>query len=296
MTAFELEPLTPRLGAEISHIDLRRLDAETFAELYRAWLDYKVVFIRAQDLTLDELLAFSRRFGALLRLPYIQPLAGYPEIIRVLKQADEVDMGVFGGEWHSDFSFLAAPPKASILYAETIPAVGGDTLWADMIAALEGLPMAIRDQIDNRDAIHVGAPYGVRHAPAPDTWFKGSIAIERNNPEADREIRHPVICKHPETGTETLFVNPTYTTRIDGLDAATSKRLLAQVFAHAVRPEYCCRFRWRPGSLAIWDNRSTLHYAVNDYDGSRRCLYRTTIAGAPPRAASEPAESFRIRS
>lgn len=283
--AFEIEPLTPRFGAEISRIDVRRLDATSFAELYRNWLEFKVIFVREQELTLDQLLEFSRRFGELMHLPYIEPLAGYPEIIRVLKQADEVDMGVFGGEWHSDFSFLAAPPKASILYAEEVPPVGGDTLWADTAAALERLPPAWRAELDGRDAIHVGAPYGVSHAPAADTQFKGSIGIERNNPEADRETRHPAICRHPETGAEVLFVNPTYTTRVDGLDAAASERLLARLFTHLTRPEFCCRFRWRPGSLAIWDNRSTLHYAVNDYDGYRRCLYRTTIAGHAPQAA-----------
>ncbi len=283
--AFEIEPLTPRFGAEISGIDVRRLDTASYTELYRNWLEFKVIFVREQELTLDQLLEFSRRFGELMRLPYIEPLAGYPEIIRVLKQADEVDMGVFGGEWHSDFSFLATPPKASILYAEEVPPVGGDTLWADTAAALERLPPAWRAELDGRDAIHVGAPYGVSHAPAADTQFKGSIGIERNNPEADRETRHPAICRHPETGAEVLFVNPTYTTRVDGPDAAAGERLLARLFTHQIRPEFCCRFRWRPGSLAIWDNRSTLHYAVNDYDGYRRCLYRTTIAGHAPQAA-----------
>lgn len=281
--AFELEPLTPHLGAEITGVDVRRLDAGGFAELHRAWLEYKVVFVRAQDLTLDELLEFSRRFGELMRLPYIEPLADYPDVIRVLKQADEVDMGVFGGEWHSDFSFLAAPPKASILHAEAVPPVGGDTLWADMATALERLPAAWREELEGRDAIHVGAPYGVRHAPAAESRFRGSIGIERNNPEADRETRHPAVCRHPETGAELLFVNPTYTTRISGLDCAESDDLLARLFAHAARPEFCCRFRWRPRSLALWDNRSTLHYAVNDYDGYRRCLYRTTVAGEAPR-------------
>ncbi len=283
--AFELEPLTPHLGAEITGVDVRRLDAGGFAELHRAWLEYKVVFLRRQELALQELVDFSRRFGELMRLPYIEPLEDYPEIIRVLKQADEVDMGVFGGEWHSDFSFLATPPKASILFAEEVPPVGGDTLWADMVTALERLPAAWRAELAGRDSIHVGAPYGVRHAPAAESRFRGSIGIERNNPEADREIRHPAICRHPETGTELLFVNPTYTTRIGGLETAASNALLAELFAHATRPEFCCRFRWRPGSLAIWDNRSTLHYAVNDYDGYRRCLYRTTIAGDAPRRA-----------
>jgi len=191
-------------------------------------------------------------------------------------------MGVFGGDWHSDFSFLPAPPSASILYAEDIPPVGGDTLWADMVQALDGLAPELRSALAGRDAIHVGAPYGVRYAPADDTRFKGSIGIERNNPEADRETRHPAVCRHPETGEPLLFVNPTYTTGIDGYSESESSQLLRRLFEHCTRPEFCCRFKWSPGSLAIWDNRSTMHYAVNDYDGYRRCLYRTTVQGDVP--------------
>ena len=135
-------------------------------------------------------------------------------------------MGVFGGDWHSDFSFLPAPPSASILYAEDIPPVGGDTLWVDMVQVLSRLAPELRAALEGRDAIHVGAPYGVRYAPADDTRFNGSIEIERNNPEADRETRHPAICRHPETGESLLFINPTYTIRIDGYSESESSALL----------------------------------------------------------------------
>jgi taurine dioxygenase len=280
-----ITPLTPRLGAEITDIDLRRLDDAAFEDLRQCWLDYKVLFLRDQDIDLDDLLNFSRRFGELMRLPYIQPLADHPEIIRVLKEADEVNMGVFGGDWHSDFSFLAAPPSASILYAEQIPDVGGDTLWVDMAQALEALPPQQRQLLQGKFAIHTGRPYGVTHAPQQDEQFRGSIRIERNNPEADAETRHPAICRHPDTGASVLFVNPTYTTRIDGMAAAQSQQLLASLYRHCTRPEFSCRFKWRPGSIALWDNRSTLHYAVNDYDGHRRCLYRTSIVGSAPQPA-----------
>ena len=283
MTArLAISPLTPTLGAEIDGIDVRELDEDDFAALYRAWLDYKVLFLRGQSLELAQLETFSRRFGELMRLPYVRPHAGHEHIIRVLKTAEEVDMGVFGGEWHSDFSFLPQPPKASILYAEEIPPVGGDTLWVDMVQALARLPADLRAAVQGRDAIHVGAPYGVRHAPPEETQFKGSIEIERNNPEADRETRHPVICRHPETGLQMLFINPTYTTRIDDYAEADSSALLSRLFQHCTRPEFSCRFRWSGGSLVLWDHRSTMHYAVNDYDGHRRCLYRTTIRGQAP--------------
>ncbi|MGD8347855.1 MAG: TauD/TfdA family dioxygenase [Gammaproteobacteria bacterium] len=279
---FEILPLTPTLGAEIRGLDAARIDDDTFPSLYRAWLDYKVLFLRDQQLDLQQLQDFSARFGELMQLPYIKPHPDHPNVIRVLKQADEVGMGTFGGDWHTDFSFLEAPPKASILYAEDIPPVGGDTLWIDMSRACEALPEELRDRLSGRVAIHSGKPYGVAHAPAVDKRFNGSIEIERDNPEADRETRHPAICRHPETGESVLFVNPTYTTRIDGYEAAQSNALLASLYRHCMRPEFGCRFRWSTGALAMWDNRNTLHYAVNDYDGHRRCLYRATVRGETP--------------
>jgi taurine dioxygenase len=277
-----ITPLTPGLGAEIDAIDLRRLDDDGFDALRRCWLEFKVVFVRDQNLDMDSLLTFSRRFGKLMRLPYIKPLEDYPDIIRVLKQADEIDMGVFGGDWHSDFSFLPRPPSASILFAEEVPPAGGDTLWIDMVQALRALPGEQLDLLRGKIAIHSGKPYGVAHAPEQSSRFNGSIEIKRDIPEADNETRHPAICRHPETGEQVLFVNPTYTTRIDGLAPQQSNDLLASLYRHCTRPEFGCRFKWAPGSVAIWDNRSTLHYAVNDYDGQRRCLYRTTIGGDAP--------------
>lgn len=278
-----IHPLTPVLGAEIGGIEVNTLDEEQFAALRAAWLDYKVIFLRDQQIDLVDLQRFSARFGELMQLPYIKPHPDHANIIRVLKEADEVDMGVFGGDWHSDFSFLRLPPAASILYAEQVPPVGGDTLWADMVAALHRLPVDLRAKIEGRDAIHTGQPYGVSHAPTEETRFRGSIEIERNNPEADRETRHPAICRHPDSGVEILFINPTYTTRIDGYTPADSDALLQQLFAHCTRPEFSCRFRWQAHSIALWDNRSTMHYAVNDYDGHRRCLYRATVKGSRPR-------------
>jgi taurine dioxygenase len=210
---------------------------------------------------------------------------GFPNVIRVLKEADEINMGVFGGDWHSDFSFLDEPPMASILYASEIPASGGDTLWINMAQAWEALPTELRGQVEGRIAIHAGTPYGIQHAPEASTQFKGSIEIERNNPEADRETRHPAVCRHPETGEHMLFVSPTYTTRIEGLDAMASDALLASLYRHCTRPEFSCRFSWQAGTVAVWDNRNTMHYAVNDYDGHRRLMYRTTIKGHSPIAA-----------
>ena len=280
----QISPLTPSIGAEVSGVDLLHATGPEIETLRRAWLQHKVLFITHQTLDLDQFRNISARFGSLMQLPYVQPVAGFPEIIRVLKRADETDMGVFGGEWHSDFSFLTEPPSASLLYSMDVPPVGGDTLWVDMALAWRKLPSALRDQLVNRTAMHIGKPYGVAHAPDESTQFRGSIGISRNNPEADQETPHPVVCRHPDTGEEMLFVNPTYTTRIVGMEASEGEALLESVYAHCTRPEFACRWRWRRNVLAMWDNRCTMHYAVNDYDGYRRELVRTTLHGEAPRS------------
>lgn len=283
--AISIEPLTPSLGAEISGVDVNHLPDAGFEAIYRAWLKYKVVFIVRQQLSIDALCRFSERFGELMQLPYIKPMADYPQVIKVLKETDEVNMGVFGGDWHSDFSFLSEPPMISILMADELPPVGGDTLWVDMAGAWQALPDRLKERLKHNIAIHTGKPYGVTNAPDKDEQFTGSIEIQRNNPEADNETRHPAVCIHPQTDEQMLFINPTYTTRLEGFSQHESEDLLAQLYRHCTRPEFACRFRWQQGSVALWDNRNTMHYAVNDYDGYRRVMYRTTIKGHAPQAA-----------
>ena len=279
-----IKPLTPSIGAEISGVDLKQLDHSSFKTIHQLWLKHKLVIFRNQPLNLDDLIEFSQRFGKLMQLPYIEPLKEHPQVIRVLKEADEINMGVFGGDWHSDFSFLPEPPMTSILFADQVPSCGGDTLWINMAQAWESLPEELKAKITNRLAIHTGTPYGVKHAPEESTQFKGSISISRNNPEADAETRHPIVCRHPDTGDDMLFINPTYTTGIDGYDESKSRHLLGLLYQHCTRPEFSCRLTWQANTIAIWDNRNTMHYAVNDYDGHRRLMYRTTIKGQRPQA------------
>ncbi|MEM7292734.1 MAG: TauD/TfdA family dioxygenase, partial [Pseudomonadota bacterium] len=149
-------------------------------------------------------------------------------------------------------------------------------------AAYKHLPAALKAEIEGTQVVHTGAPYGSANAPPLDTQFTGSMRVARNNPEADAEIVHPTVRRHPESGEPALFLNPTYTTRFAHQSNAASAELLGKLFAHCTRPEFTCRFRWTPNCVAIWDNRNTLHYAVNDYDGHRRVMYRTTIAGDTP--------------
>jgi taurine dioxygenase len=282
----EIRPMAGALGADLVSVDLSRpLDDATFAAIERALHEYLVIFFHGQALTPEQHLTLTRRFGPISRSPYIKHMEDYPDIIAVLKEADERKISTFGNAWHSDFSFLEEPPMGSVLYARETPSHGGDTLFANMYAAYEALSPGLRRVLDGLNAIHTGKPYGVGGVPQ-DLAVSRSIGIERNNTEADREIAHPVVRVHPATGRRALFVNSIYTTRFEGMTAAESKPLLEFLYAHATQPEFTCRLRWRAGDLAVWDNRCTMHYAVNDYDGQRRLMHRTTIKGERPAGPS----------
>lgn len=275
--------LTGFLGAEVSGLDLRALDDPALRSALRAALaEHHVLVIRDQQLSLDDQKRLTAVFGDLMRLPYVAPMADDPAVIAVLKEAHETGGGVFGGEWHSDFSFLENPPAGSVLNAAEIPPVGGDTVWASQVAAFETLPEHLKALLDGRGAVHVGKPYGVKFAPPAKTRSNASIRMTRGDPEADREVIHPAVVTDPETGARALFLNPIYTTRFDGMTEEESRPFLEQIYKHATRPDFSVRHKWRPGDIVIWDNRMTLHYATNDYAGSRRLLYRTTFHRSPP--------------
>jgi taurine dioxygenase len=281
--SIEVQPLAGSLGAELRGIDLSRPLAPGAAdELRRALTEHLVLFLRDQDITLGQLIEVTRIFGPVYRVPYVKHMDDHPDIIAVLKEADERNISTFGNGWHSDFSFLERPPMGSVLYGKEIPAHGGDTIWANMYDAYEGLSEGMRRLLDPLRAVHTGRPYGAAHPPKNLEATSRSIKMERNNPEADREVAQPVVVVHPASGRKALFVNPIYTLRFDGMTEAESRPLLEFLYQHCVRPEWTCRFHWQPASLAIWDNRCTVHYAVNDYDGYRRLMYRTTVAGEPP--------------
>jgi taurine dioxygenase len=281
-TRIEIRPMAGALGADIGGVDLSRpLDDATFGAIERALHEHLVIFFHDQRLTPEQHLAFTRRFGPISRSPYIKHMDDYPDIIAVLKEAEERKISTFGNAWHSDFSFLDEPPLGSVLYAREVPSHGGDTLFANMYAAYEALSPGLRRVLDGLNAIHTGKPYGVGGLPQ-DLAVSRSIGIERDNPEADRETAHPVARVHPATGRKALFVNSIYTTRFEGMTPAESRPLLKFLYDHATQPEFTCRLRWRQGDLAVWDNRCTMHYAINDYDGQRRLMHRTTIKGERP--------------
>lgn len=279
----DLDPVAGFIGAEVRGLDLSRPISDAVAEDLRAALaEHLVLFFQGQSLDLPGLKRVTRVFGPLLRVPYLEPSAEDPDVIAVLKEAEEAGIHVFGGNWHSDFSFLERPPGGSLLYAVEVPSFGGDTLWASQVHAYETLPEDLKALVETRRAVHSGKPYGVAHAPDKSLSLSRSVRMVRGDPEADRETLHPAVRRHPESGRKALFVNPTYTTRLEGLSEEESRPVLERLYAHTTRPEFTCRFRWAPGALAVWDNRMTLHYAINDYDGHRRLLYRTTFAGERP--------------
>jgi taurine dioxygenase len=281
-----IEPIAGSLGAEIGGVDLAAPMRNSVAgELRRAFVEHLVLFFRDQRLTPEQHLAVSRLFGPIVRMPYVKHMEDYPDIIAVLKEADERKISTFGNAWHSDFSFLEAPPLGSLLYAREVPSRGGDTIFANMYAPYEALSDGMKRMLDPLRAMHSGRPYGVGGVPR-DLRTSRSIAIERDNPEADREVAHPVVRVHPESGRNALYVNAIYTTRFEDMTEAESRPLLRFLYEHCTRPEFTCRFRWATGSLAIWDNRCTMHYAVNDYDGERRLMHRTTVAGERPLGAA----------
>ncbi|WP_416896658.1 MAG: TauD/TfdA dioxygenase family protein [Minwuia sp.] len=287
MSAFDIRPLTRWTGAEIFGPDLTGpIGEELAAALRDALASWQVIFLPDQHLDIPAQKRLTQVFGPLERCPYVVPMDDEPDVIAVLKEAGEVNVGVFGGDWHSDFSFLPVPPLGSVLNAVEVPPFGGDTLWANQVAALDALSADLRAEIDGRDAIHIGKPYGVSHAPKEEERSGGSIRMVRDDPQADREMPHPAIRIDPVSGKPALNFNPTYALRLSGRTEAESAPILDAIQRHTTRPEFCVRHRWRAGTVAVWNNYTTMHYAVNDYDGHRRLMYRTTFGIADDRQTS----------
>jgi taurine dioxygenase len=273
--AIEVRPLTGAIGAEILDVDLGALDDKSFAEIDQAFLDHLVLFFRNQDITPAAQIDFARRFGDIGFYPFVAGMADHPEIIEVLKEADETVN--FGGVWHSDTAYLETPPLGSVLYAKEVPPIGGDTVWSNMYLAYDNLSDGMKDML--------------RGLRAVNSSRKGAAAVTREARIEDHgkedaadayESIHPAIRTHPDTGRKAIYVNVGHTVRFNGMTEAESEPVLAYLFEHVIRPEFTCRFAWRVGDVAIWDNRCAQHYALNDYHGQRRLMHRITIEGDRP--------------
>ena len=264
------------LGAEISGVDLSKdLSDGTVADIRRAWLEHLVIFFREQDLPPARFLAFARRFGEPIEYPFVKGLDDFPEIIPVLKLPNETIN--FGGIWHSDTTYLDVPPMASMLVAREVPEAGGDTEFANMYLAYESLSAGMRRLLDGLVAINSSAAADVSRTR--EDRIKDSA---RADAKKEYVAAHPVVRVHPETGRRALYVNVAHTVRFDGMTPEESAPLLKFLYAHQTRAELTCRFVWRPGSLAFWDNRCAQHNAINDYQGQKRLLHRITLAGDKP--------------
>lgn len=260
----DVRPLTNAIGAELTGVDLRELDDETVAGIRKAWFDHSVVFFRDQTLTPKQQLALAERFGDVVPPPVDSGVEQPEPGVLVLDQVAPVGMGT--DRWHADSTFLPEPPMGAILYAVELPPVGGDTLFASMYAAYDGLSEPLRTLIDGLTAVHssrtVDEIMGVRRV-------------------AESAV-HPVVRTHPETGRKALFVNGNWTTRINELSLDESDHVLALLFDHVKSPMFQCRFRWTPGAVAFWDNRAVQHFASPDYH-ERRLMHRVLLAGDRPR-------------
>jgi len=274
--ALQIHPIAGTLGAELSGVDLSRtLDDETVAAIRRAWLEHLVIFFRDQDLPPAKFLAFARRFGEPIEYPFVRGLEEFPEIIPVVKL--EHERVNFGGIWHSDTTYLDVPPMASMLIAREVPPAGGDTLFANMYLAYETLSDGMQRLLDGLVAINSSARADVSRTR--EDRLKDSA---RADAKKEYVATHPVVRVHPETGRRALYVNVAHTVGFEGMTEEESAPILDYLFRHQTRPELTCRFRWRPGSLAFWDNRCAQHNAINDYQTHRRVMHRITLAGEKP--------------
>jgi len=283
----QVNPISGTIGAEISNVDLRSLNADVVDDIRKAFLEHVVIFFRDQPLEIAQLKAFASKFGPFGTEPYVKTMADHPEVIAVKREVEEAKTINFGGQWHSDWSFQESPPLATILHGKDIPLYGGDTLFANSYLAYDTLSDGMKKIVDPLIAVHSARrPYGIGKSILGDTAKKSMTIIQSE--EAHAEIEHPLVRIHPETGKKILFVNPVYTTRLKGMTEKDSRPILEKLFAHSLRPEFICRFRWQKHSIAMWDNRCAMHLALNDYDGFRRELHRVTIAGDRPFGEAMP--------
>jgi taurine dioxygenase len=272
-----IKPLTPTIGAMIEDIDLSQaMSNDLFGEVHAAFLKHQVIFFEDQHLTPAQHRDFAARFGAL----HTHPLyPGVPEAPELFILDNHAGNPTDNDAWHTDVTFIETPPMASILYAKHLPPSGGDTLWSNMKAAYEALSGPMREFLSGLDAVHDFARgFPTRGLVANQAGAeKHAKAVEEHPP-----VVHPVIRTHPETGEDGLFVNFGFTERIKGLRRKESDAILGMLFDHIQKPEFLVRWRWSPNAVAMWDNRVTQHYAVNDYLPERRVMHRATVLGDRP--------------
>jgi len=273
----KVEKLAPAMGAQITGVDLGKgaIEPEMIAKIRAVWLEHHMVVIREQNLSPTRQLELANTFGAPDIYPFLEGVDGIPEITAVLKREHETVN--FGGAWHTDTSYQEVPPMATMLQAMELPPIGGDTLFSNQELAYARLSEGLKSTLE-----------GLRVVCSAS---KKTIAATRNERIAEKGTAvkaeslvavHPAVRTHPETKRKSLYVSPGHVVSFEGWSEEESQGLLEYLFAHQISPEFQCRLSWQVGDIALWDNRSTLHYPLNDYHGHRRLLHRVTLKGEPP--------------
>ncbi|MBI29568.1 MAG: taurine dioxygenase [Pelagibacteraceae bacterium] len=273
----EINLLSGALGAEIKGINLKDNSIKNFKKINKLLLEHKVIFFREQDITAEEHINLANCFGNIETHAYVKSRKKYPEILRIIKEANEKNQ--WGEGWHSDVSYNYKPTKAVILKSIKIPPIGGDTVFSNMELAWKTLDDGIKKIVKNKKAIHssLGAAY----------FVKNYRSMESNGNYDEYSNEHPILRTHPETGKKILFVNWTYTKKIVGMKKKESDEILNKIFQHQERLDLTCRFKWTKNAVAIWDNRSVNHYAISDFFpgrglGYKRIMDRIAIEGDKP--------------
>lgn len=278
----DVRPIAGSLGAEIYGANLRdRDDSPMWQELRQAFLEYRVIAVRGQDLSAEDLMRVGGKFGEPCYYPFAKGLEGYPYITDVIKLPEDTD--VFGGDWHTDTMYLEKPPRATLLYALQTPKVGGDTLYVNTTAAYDALSQGMKKLIGGLVGVASGGLKHKKGGARAVHLSKVSGIKQQNVDKADAfEAKHPIVRTHPETGLKSLYVTSLHTLRFDGFTEEESRPLIDWLNDHCIQPQFSCRVRWEPGQLTIWDNRTTLHNAINDYPGERRHMRRLTVGPEVP--------------
>jgi len=265
----KVQRIAGALGAEILDVDLSRDFSKE--KVREAFLEHQVVFFRDQHLDPAQFMAFAHSMGKPIEYPFVKGIPGFPEVNEVKKL--EHEKHAFGGIWHSDTAYLDEPPMGSMLLAREIPPFGGDTLFASQYLAYDALSAEMKKLLSGLKAVNSSSKADV-------TRTREDMVKEYSR---KYEAEHPVVRTHPETGRKALYVNFGHTVRFAGMTEEESSPLLDFLFRHQIKPEFTCRFSWRIGSLAFWDNRCAQHNPVNDYHGHRRVMHRITLAGDKPK-------------
>jgi taurine dioxygenase len=277
----DIRPLAGALGAEIRGVALATLEDErAWRDIHRAFLDYAVLVFRDQALEPADLMRVGGRFGPPCHYPFVTGLEGYPYIFEVVKE--EAETTNFGGSWHSDTTYLREPPLATLLYALETPKYGGDTLFSSTRAAYDALSDGMRELLQGLIGVNsAGLKYGGGRAKMHSKI--GGMKVHDTESAEQYEAEHPIVRSHPDTGRKALYLSRSHTIRLKDMTEAESRALIDFLQEHQTRPEFTCRVQWAPGTLTVWDNRCTQHFAVNDYHGQRRRMRRLTVGAQTPR-------------